>query len=253
MKTNVSLVRVTADNVAEYGFFCAKNKKEEGYRKKQDWLQQRFEEGLVIYLLRDEGGNDLGFIEYIPGEYAWRPVDAKGYFFIHCIYIARKANREQELGSMLVQQVISDAKAAGLHGVAVASSEGPWIAGRGLFEKNGFRVVDQNGRFELLVHSLKKAPIPAFIPWEEQQVGYPGWHLLVAHQCPWHAKVCRDLDAKAREEGIDLQIHDIKSAQEAQHAPSGFGVFALLYDDKLLSDHYVSKTRFRNILREECA
>jgi len=27
-------------------------------------------------------------IEYIPGKYAHRPVDAEGYMFIHCIFVA---------------------------------------------------------------------------------------------------------------------------------------------------------------------
>jgi len=77
------------------------------------------------------------------------------------------------------------------------------------------------------------------------------WHLLLAHQCPWHAKAARALAETARETGIDLHIREIRSAKEAQHAPSGFGVFALLHDGKLLADHYVSRTRFRNIIRAE--
>ncbi len=251
MTINAHLQRITAGNVAEYGFFCAKNRKDEGYRKKQDWLHKRFREGLVIYLLQDEEGKDLGFIEYLPGEQAWRPVHASGYLFIHCIYLARKAHREQGLGSMLVQQVVADAKAAGLNGVAVATSEGPWIAGRDLFEKNGFEKVDQNGRFELLVHTLKKAPLPSFIHWEDNQDAYPGWHLLLSHQCPWHAKAARALAETARAAGIDLHIREIQTAEEARQGPSGFGVFALLHDGKLLADHYVSQTRFRNILRAE--
>lgn len=162
MKTTPHLLRITADNVEEHGFFCARNRKEEGYRKKQDWLRKRFGEGLVLYLLQDEQEKDLGFIEYIPGEYAWRPVQAGGYLFIHCIYLARRA-----------------------------------------------------------------------------------------HQCPWHAKAARALAETARETGIDLHIREIRSAKEAQHAPSGFGAFALLHDGKLLADHYVSRTRFRNIIRAE--
>jgi hypothetical protein len=39
--------------------------------------------------------------------------------------------------------------------------------------------------------------------------------------------------------------------REAQNAPSGFGTFALLKDGKLLGDHYLSRTRFENIIRQE--
>jgi hypothetical protein len=35
------------------------------------------------------------------------------------------------------------------------------------------------------------------------------------------------------------------------HAPSYYGVFNFLWNGRLLSDHYVSKGRFKNILRKE--
>jgi hypothetical protein len=33
--------------------------------------------------------------------------------------------------------------------------------------------------------------------------------------------------------------------------PSGFGVFALVKDGKLLEDHYLSKRRFETIIKKE--
>ena len=249
--TSVKLTDVNAATVGEYGFFCAKNKKEEGYQKKLAWLLQRFSEGLTIKILKSEAGIDLGFIEYVPGEYAWRPVKAENYLFIHCIYITRKINRGLDYGSQLIQASIDDARKAGKHGVAVACSEGPWIAGKSLFLKNGFELVDSLGRFELLVKYLKPVAPPQFINWEEKQKDYRGWHLIYSHQCPWHAKACRELAAVAKTAGLNLCITEITDARAAQQAPSGFGVFALLHNGKLLSDHYVSKTRFLNILKAE--
>ena len=244
------IIDVNGGNVEEYGFYCAKNKKEEGYRKKLEWLGNRFEEGLKIKLLRDENDKDLGFIEYVPGEFAWRPVDAPGYLFIHCVMIAKKADRETGHGSMLVKSVLAEAKREGRNGVAVACSDGAWLANRQLFEKNGFGVVDQLGRFELLVKKVREAPNPKFMNWEAEQPKYQGLHLLFAHQCPWHAKSVRDLQKVAAEAGLNLQITEIKDAKTAQHSPAGFGVFALLFEGKLLEDHYISATRFRNILKQ---
>jgi len=51
--------------------------------------------------------------------------------------------------------------------------------------------------------------------------------------------------------GIDLRITKMETAQEAKNAPSGFAVFNLLHDGKLLEDHYLSATRFKNILKTE--
>ena len=49
--------------------------------------------------------------------------------------------------------------------------------------------------------------------------------------------------------GMDLKVTKLETAQEAKNAPSGFGVFNLLHDGKLLEDHYLSATRFKNILK----
>jgi hypothetical protein len=43
----------------------------------------------------------------------------------------------------------------------------------------------------------------------------------------------------------------LSRAKEAQNAPSYCGVFNLLWNGWLLSDHYVSKGRFANLLKKE--
>jgi hypothetical protein len=85
------IIDVTADNFEETGFFCLMSRrKSEGYQRKLRWLHERFDEGLRIKMLDlSEGGR--GFIEYIPGEYAWRPVEASGYLFIHCLWVVGKS------------------------------------------------------------------------------------------------------------------------------------------------------------------
>lgn len=34
---------------------------------------------------------ERGFIEYLPGEHAWRAVHADGYLFIHCLWVVGKS------------------------------------------------------------------------------------------------------------------------------------------------------------------
>ena len=50
---------------------------------KKEWLKQRFEEGLVFYRSGERG---KCFIEYIPAENAWVPIDADGYMYIDCLW-----------------------------------------------------------------------------------------------------------------------------------------------------------------------
>ena len=51
---------------------------------KRNWLENVFEDGLVI---RKGDVNAKVFMEYIPADDAWCPVDAPGYMFIHCYRI----------------------------------------------------------------------------------------------------------------------------------------------------------------------
>lgn len=142
MNSNVKIVTVDATNVAEHGFFCYKSKpKSEGYRRKLDWLEQRFSEGLKIKIVYEEK-RSVGFIEYIPGEFAWRAVEAEGYLVVHCIWVVGKG-KKKGYGSWLLNECVEDAREMGKHGVAMVTSSSNWLAGKKLLLKNGFESVDQ--------------------------------------------------------------------------------------------------------------
>ena len=248
----VKLIEVTPENVEDYGVFCAKNKKAPGYAEKIAWMRQKLNRGVKLQILADNHGKQLGFVEYTPAESAWRAVDAPGYLFIQCIYIARKANRNQNLGSMLLSAIERDAMNSGKAGICVLTSDGPWIANKTLFEKNGFVPAASRGRFELLYKTITEdAESPQFYDWTEALKQHQGWHLLYADQCPWHLKSVTALSEVAREQGVPLTVTRLNTPEEAQKGPSVFGTFALIKDGKLLADHYLSATRFRNILKKE--
>jgi hypothetical protein len=50
---------------------------------------------------------------------------------------------------------------------------------------------------------------------------------------------------------LEPDIIEIKTAKQAQKAPSLYGIFNLIYNGKLLSDRYISTTRFLNIINKE--
>ncbi len=240
---------VTPENAREEGFFCIKMSTNRGFESKRGWFCEAHPEGLRVKILRDEDGRQIMFIEYLPAELAWRPVNAPGYMFIHCISGARKVDRGLGHASLLIGACEDEARSLRKSGVAVMTSDGPWMASMGVFVKNGYSVVDRRGRFELLAKTFDAAAeTPTLHNWEERHKDYPGWHLIYADQCPWHDKSARDLTDEARAHGIELQVTKLTSAAEAQRAPSGFGVFSLVCDGELIEDHYISRTRFKNIL-----
>jgi len=50
---------------------------------------------------------------------------------------------------------------------------------------------------------------------------------------------------------LELHVTELKTAEEAQNAPSLYATFNLVYNGTLLADHYISNTRFKNILKKE--
>lgn len=245
------LAHVGPENLAECGIGCLVNRSNPGYRMKEEWLHSRFDEGLRILLFRDERGKPLAFLEYVPGEAAWRPVEAPGWLFVHCLWVYAAGEKVGGLGSRLIRACVDEARLSGNVGVAAMASDGPWMVGSRIFLKNGFERIDEAGRFQLVAHRLRVGPQPRFADITGQAARYQGLHLVTSGQCPMLLKSVHDLTASAAKMGLDLQVTVLRSAQEAQHAPSHYGVFSLLWNGRLLADHYVSGRRFETIVRRE--
>jgi len=253
MNSKTKIIGLKPENIAEYPAVCFLNPKNEGYLIKLKWLKERFSEGLKIKQLYLEGESKcIGFIEYVPGEFAWRAVDAKGYIFIHCIWITPNKNKGKGYASLLINECIKDAKKEGKYGVAVVTSEGSFMAGKEFFLKNGFEsVASAKPSFELMVKALKKGPLPKFKDWEKQLGKYKGLNIIYSNQCPWIARFINEIDEIVKEKKLILKITKLKNAKQAQNAPSIYASFSLVYNGKLLADHYISNRRFSNILEKE--
>ena len=249
----MKIININLKNISQYPPTCFLNPNNEGYRIKLEWLKKRFTKEMRIKLLYLENEKKCnGFIEYIPGEYAWRAVDAKGYMFIHCIWITPNKNKKKGYGSLLIEECIKDAKKEGMLGVAVISSEGSFMAGKDVFLKNGFESVESaKPSFELMVKVLKKGLLPKFKDWEKQLSKYKGLNIIYSNQCPWVSRSIKEFSETAKKKGLKLEVIEIKTAKQAQSAPSIYGVFNLVYNGKLLADHYISNRRFQNILEKE--
>lgn len=248
--THITLEKVGPANLSDCGIGCLKNRKSEGFQHKVQWLRRRFKEGLRCFLFRDEEGKPLGFLEYVPGEHAWRPVDAASWLFVDCLWVNREGQKIGGLGSRLLQACLEEARQANAIGVAAMVSDGPWMAGKEVFLKNGFQVVGTAGRFQLVARRLKDGPEPRFRPLGGNASRSRGLRVVYCSQCPMLSKSVRDLSEVAAKHGLKLKVTELKSAREAQCAPSYYGVFNLLWNGRVLADHYVSGTRFKNILQQ---
>jgi len=85
---DIEIMDLTPENIADYGVCGYKDvKKHIELRKKIDWFREYYPKGLRIKILLSKEGGYQGMLEYIPGRYAHRPVDAEGYMFIHCVFV----------------------------------------------------------------------------------------------------------------------------------------------------------------------
>jgi len=225
-----------------------------GRREKCRWLQTNAKFGLRAKALLAPDGEPGGYIEYIPGEFAWRGVDAGGYMFIHCIWIYSRKYQRKGWGTLMVEACLNDARKAGKSGVAVMVRDGPWLADRRLFLANGFKPVDTaTPDYELLARKFNNsAPNPAFKgEWDRKLGQYSrGLTIIRSSQCPHITKFAADIAATAETEyRIVPNVVDLQSASDAQNAPTPYAIFALIYNGQLLADHQISRTRFRNIMK----
>lgn len=100
-------IDVGTGTVDKTGFFCFMSmKKSEGYQRKLRWLKDRFAEGMRIKMLAMP---ERGFIEYIPGEHAWRAVHTDGYMFIQCLWVVGKSKGKGFSGA-LIDACVADSR-----------------------------------------------------------------------------------------------------------------------------------------------
>jgi len=238
------------DSLPCCGIKCATHP---GRVRKRSWMQANAAFGLRAKILLTPEGRPCGYIEYLPGEFAWRGVEARGYMFVHCIWNQSRQHRRKGWGAAMIDACIGDAKQAGMKGVAIMVRSSPWIAGRRLFLANGFELVDTAPPdYELLVRKFDEdAAAPRFKKgWSRKVARYgAGLTIVRSSQCPYTAKFTAEIaEAAEREYRIEPRIVELESHREAQNAPTPYATFALIYNGRLLADHPISRTRFRNIM-----
>ena len=251
MNNKTSIVTVTSDNVTQHPqVICFINPKHEHYHHKVEWLKKQFQNGLTIKLLYVEGEKaPVGFIEYVPGEKCWRAVDAKSYMFIHCLWTNKKKYRQQGYGRMLIEEAERDAH--DMSGVAVVTSDSAFMATREIFVKNGYSLVDESGKDQLLAKQFREGALPAINDWQQELANYKDLTILYSKQCPWVARFMEEVKPVLEQNKLEPKIIEIETPEQAQKAPSLYSAFNLVYNGKLLADRYISTTRFANIVKKE--
>lgn len=250
----MELIDVTRENLEEEHICCAiSNNKDCQVMSKKAWLGARFADGLIF-----KKGNVRGkcFIEYIPGEKAWAPIEAQGYMYINCLWVSGQC-KGQGYANLLLEDCIRDCKEKGKKGLVVLSSpkKMPFLSDPKFLKYKGFQLADETAPyFQLLFLPFQEgdATIPRFkdcvkVP----KVKKDGFVLYYGHQCPFTAKYVPLIEAVAKAKGIAFQAIPFETTKEAQNAPTPFTSYSLFYQGAFVTNEILSEKKFRKMIEEQ--
>ena len=249
------IIDLTPKNIADYGVCGYKDvKKHKELRNKIEWFNEYYPKGLRIKALITKKGGYQGMLEYLPGKFAHRPVNADGYMFIHCIFVGfKKEFKGKGFASAVIDECINDAKNQKMLGVAVVTRKGSFMASNEIFLKKGFEIADTaEPDFNLLALKFNPESIdPRFRSdiLSDLSKYEDGLTIMRSPQCPYTEKnVNAILESAEKKFNLKTNLVDIKDSESAQNTPCAFGTFCIIYNGEIISYHPISNKRFENIM-----
>lgn len=248
----MELIKLTHANIETEHVCCAiANDKDVQVMSKKSWLKERLEEGLVFLKCNVRG---KCFIEYIPAEYAWVPVEAEGYMYINCLWVSGKF-KGQGYSNLLLDECIRDSKEKGRKGLVTLSSKKKmgFLSDKLYLSYKGFKTVDTaDPYFELMyLPFYENADKPCFKPHIKQSKRMdtePGFTCYYTSQCPFTAKYVPILEGLARDRNIDFQSFHIVTREQAQNALTPFTTFSLFYNGEFVTHEILSEKKFEKMI-----
>lgn len=243
-------IRVTKDNLESEHICCAiSNNNDVQVASKKAWLAERFEDGLVFLKSVERG---KCFIEYIPAENAWNPINATGYMYIDCLWVSGSF-KGHGYSTDLLDECIKDSKSKGMKGLCILSSakKKPFLADPKFLKYKGFTVCDEadNGIQLWYLPFSPGAEKPSFKECAKHpHIAGAGYVLYYTSQCPFNAKYIPIVEQTAKEQGVKFRSVHLQSKVDAQNAPTPITTYALFCDGEYLTNEQMNDKRFLKLL-----
>lgn len=246
----MNIIELTKENIASEHICCAMSDKKSasGVEAKKEWLICRMEEGLKFKKADVRG---KVFIEYLPAEFAWVPVDAPGYMLIDCHWVAG-SYKGHGYGKRLLEECERDA--ADMNGVVLITGKKkkPYLSEKSFFLKQGYEVCDEaEPYFELLVKRFKpEAPLPRFK--ESAKHGMPsdiyGIDIFYTPQCPFTVTYVEMLTPVIMQTDVPVRTHRIKSREEAQNHFSPVTTYSVFINGKFVGHEVLTPQKLEKLI-----
>lgn len=243
-------IRVTKENIDSEHICCAlSNNKDVQVSSKKAWLAERFDDGLVFLKSVKRG---KCFIEYIPTEKAWNPIEADGYMYIDCLWVSGSL-KGHGYSNDLLGACIADSKERGKEGLCILScaKKKPFLADPKYLTYKGFTVADEsdNGVQLWYLPFYDHAEKPRFKGCAKHpSTNEKGYVLYYTNQCPFNAKYVPIVEQTAREHGIPFKAIHLESRADAQNAPTPITTYALFYNGEYLTNEQMNERKFLKLV-----
>lgn len=248
----MDIITVTKENIEQEHICCAiSNNKDCQVMAKKAWMMERFSDGLTFKKCDVRG---KCFIEYIPAEKAWIPIEAEGYMYIDCLWVSGKF-KGQGYSNLLLEECIKDSKERGKKGLVVLSSakKKAFLSDKKYLSYKGFEVCDKaKPDYELMYLPFEtSAEKPTFKDWvREPHIEEDGFVLYYASQCPFTAKYVPLLEQVAKNREIPFRTIHFETTEQAQKSPAPFTTFSLFYNGDFITNEILSEKKFETLILE---
>ena len=246
-------IRVTKENIEKEHICCAiSNNNDIQVASKKAWLNDRFDDGLVFLKSVERG---KCFIEYIPSENAWNPIEADNYMYIDCLWVSGSF-KGHGYSNDLLEECIRDSKKKGKVGLCILSSKKklPFLADPKYLKYKGFEIADKsdNGIELWYLPFDKNANKPLFKECAKHpHIDDSGYVLYYTNQCPFNGKYVPIVEASARDNNIKFRAIQITDKEEARNAPTPITTYALFKDGKYITNEQMNDTKFLKLVNKE--
>lgn len=247
----MELLKLTEKNVQDEHICCAISDKKctDGYEKKKGWLKTEFKNGYTFKKLNVRG---KVFIEYVPIESSWLPLEGKNFMVINCFWVSGQF-KGQGYGKKLLEQCLSDAKE--MDGIIAISSnkKRPFMTDPKFLKYQGFEIIDDAPPFFKLwglktnsnanFPQIKKTAKTGTCPHKSGIMAY------YSNTCPFTDYYTNQrLREYAKEKNIPLKIKHIKSKEDGHNMPIPWVINSVFYKGELVTLEMKSERHLNKII-----
>lgn len=234
----MKILSLTDRNIEDEHICCAISDKKckDGYQKKKEWLKTEFKNGYKFEKFDVRG---KVFIEYVPIEHSWLPLEGANFMVINCFWVSGQFKGKGN-GKKLLEQCIEDAK--NMDGIVAISSDKkrPFMSDPKFLKYQGFEIIDEAPPFFKLwgLKTNAEAGYPRIMSSAKMGVcpDDKGITAYYSNTCPFTDYYTNQLLKEyAEKNNIPLTINHIKSKQEGRKMPIPWVINSVFYKGNLVT------------------